>query len=193
MSSDPSIRRATSPGSASGLEVERKFLIPEPPSGLERYPAARIDQGYLAVSGDGTEVRIRRSNTRTTLTVKSGRGRVRTEEELDIDPERFERLWPLTESRRLEKTRYELPADSDLTVELDIYAGPLAGLATAEVEFPSEAEADAFSAPEWFGPEITDDGRYSNHQLAVEGLPVRAGDPSRTAPTGPVPAEARGG
>ena len=30
------------------------------------------------------------------------------EEEIEIEPERFDRLWPLTERRRIEKTRYEI-------------------------------------------------------------------------------------
>ena len=188
----------------SGLEVERKFLIAGPPNGLGRCRATRIEQGYVAIDGDGTEVRLRRAALRsgapaagppsvTTLTVKSGAGRVRAEEELEIDPERFTRLWSLTEGRRLEKTRYELPAGPELTIELDVYAGPLEGLVTAEVEFPSAGDADAFAPPEWFGPEITDDRRYSNQRLAAEGAPAAAeGRPLGPQPPPPVPAHEGG-
>ena len=41
-------------------EIERKFLGPEAPTDLDRWPATAIEQGYLAVDGDGTEVRVRR-------------------------------------------------------------------------------------------------------------------------------------
>jgi CYTH domain-containing protein len=105
------------------------------------------------------------------LTVKSGGARARVEEELEIEPDRFERLWPLTEGRRIEKTRYEIAADSGATIELDIYEGALAGLVVAEVEFDSESDADAFGAPDWFGREVTDDARYKNQRLAREGAP----------------------
>ena len=85
--------------------------------------------------------------------------------------ERFERLWPLTEGRRIEKTRYEIPADDGLTIELDVYDGALAGLVVAEIEFDSEQAADAFSGPDWLGREVTEDSRYKNQRLACEGAP----------------------
>jgi adenylate cyclase len=114
---------------------------------------------------------VRRRGGRSYLTVKSGGGRVRVEEEIEIDDGRFERLWPLTEGRRIEKTRYEVPAGDGLTIELDVYTGDLDGLVTAEVEFDSEDAADAFTAPEWLGEDITEDKRYKNQRLAVDGAP----------------------
>jgi adenylate cyclase len=155
------------------IEIERKFLVPEPPSDLSRWPSSAIEQGYLAVDGDGTEVRVRRRDGGAALlTVKSSGGRTRVEEEIGIEPERFERLWPLTESRRIEKTRYEIPVDGGV-IELDVYAGALDGLVVAEVEFDSDEAADAFAAPRWLGPEVTDDARYKNQRLATDGAPAR--------------------
>jgi adenylate cyclase len=123
------------------------------------------------VAGDGTEVRVRRRDANAWLTVKSGGGRSRVEEEIPIDSDRFQRLWPLTEGRRIEKTRYEIPVGDGLTVELDVYAGDLEGLVTAEVEFASEDAAEAFAAPSWLGPDVTDDARYKNQRLARDGAP----------------------
>ncbi len=154
-----------------GVEIERKFLVPELPPGLERSQSTRIDQGYLAIADDGTEVRVRRRNGETLLTVKGGAGRSRTEEEIVIDAGRFARLWPLTAGRRIEKTRYLIPAE-DLSIELDVYSGALTGLFVAEVEFASETAADAFEPPEWFGAEVTDDARFKNQRLAWEGAPT---------------------
>ena len=48
----------------------------------------------------------------------------------------------------------------------------LKGLYTAEVEFNTEEECDAFIPLPWFGMELTHDTRYSNFQLAVNGLPI---------------------
>jgi CYTH domain-containing protein len=124
------------------------------------------------VADDGTEVRVRRRDGATAvLTVKSSGGRGRVEEEIDIEPARFERLWPLTEGRRIEKRRYELPAGEGLVIELDVYAGDLDGLVVAEVEFASDEQADAFTPPPWFAREVTDDPRYKNQRLALEGAP----------------------
>ena len=154
------------------MEIERKFLVPEHPEDLERWPATRIEQGYLAIGGDGTEVRIRRRDGDMVLTVKGGGGRSRTEEEFGIDDERFARLWPLTEGRRVEKTRHLIDAGEGLDIEVDVYSGALTGLVVAEVEFDTEEAADAFEPPSWFGREVTDDARFKNQRLASEGAPA---------------------
>ena len=157
--------------SPRGNEVERKFVLSDRPPGLESRPHQRIEQGYLAVAEDGTEVRIRRCAGECTLTVKSAPGLVRVEEELPIDERRFEALWQLTAERRVVKTRYLVPLDDDLTAEVDDYAADLAGLLTAEVEFPSAEASDAFTPRDWLGREVTGDERYANRSLAVRGAP----------------------
>ena len=156
------------------MEIERKFLIERPPL-LEGCEAVAIEQGYLALaSGGGAEVRVRRADTEFVLTIKGGTGEVRVEEELDLDEDRFESLWALTEGRRVAKTRHLVPLDG-LTAEVDVYERSLAGLVVAEVEFETEVDADRFEPPDWFGRELTGDDRYSNARLAIEGRPARPG------------------
>jgi hypothetical protein len=46
-------------------------------------------------------VRLRERAGEATLTVNQGRGRTRVEEEIEVDEDAFERLWPLTEGQRL--------------------------------------------------------------------------------------------
>lgn len=153
------------------MEIERKFLVADLPADLERYDSSAVRQGYLAVESDGTEVRVRDRDGAATLTVKKGRGVVRTEEEIDIGSDEFDRLWPLTDGRRVEKRRHLIPAAAGLTIELDVYAGHLESLATAEVECGSEADSRDFAPPDWFGRELTGDARFSNQRLAVDGIP----------------------
>jgi CYTH domain-containing protein len=38
------------------------------------------------------------------------------------------------------------------------------------VEFGSDGEAEGFHPPEWFGPEVTTDPRFSNQSIALRGL-----------------------
>ncbi len=152
-------------------EIERKFLVKRDADQAGERPE-RIDQGYVAIDGDGTEVRVRRRGNTRTLTVKSpDAGRVRLEEELPIDEQRFERLWPLTEGRRIEKDRSRIGLPDGHAAELDVYHGRLTGLRTVEVEFDSVQESDRFRPPDWFGPDVTADDRYRNRVLAVRGLP----------------------
>lgn len=155
---------------SSGLEIERKFLVTQPPARLDTHPSREIDQGYLALTDDGVEVRIRRYGGSTFLTIKSGGERARLEEEIEIDERRFRSLWPLTDGRRIRKTRYLIPEGASLIIELDVYHGRLAGLMTAEVEFESPEAAVAFDPPAWIGDEVTDDARYKNKHLAIDGL-----------------------
>ena len=146
-------------------------MLPAPPEGLEEHPSKRLEQGYLAIDPAGAEVRVRRKDDETLMTVKTGVGLVRGEEEFAIDPERFERLWPMTAGRQVVKTRYFVPLDDGLTAEVDVYEGDLDGLVTGEIEFPDEATALAFEAPAWLGRDVTDDARYANRTLAVDGIP----------------------
>ena len=152
-----------------GVEIERKFVVARPPARLGDGDA--IEQGYLAVADDGVEVRIRRRRGQATLTVKSGPDMVRTEEEIEIEPERFDALWPLTEGRRLKKTRHLVTLEDDLTAEVDVYGGDHDGLLTAEIEFPSVEASEAFSPPGWLGREVTGDRRFAAQSLALHGPP----------------------
>jgi len=154
---------------APRVEIERKFVLTEPPADL---PAGEpIEQGYLAIAPDGVEVRVRRRAGRSTLTVKSGPAHVRVEEELDIDDRRFEALWALTEGRRIAKTRHLVPLERGVTAEVDVYGDALAGLVTAEIEFASTEASAAFIPPDWLGTEVTGDARYANQSLALAGVP----------------------
>jgi adenylate cyclase len=157
------------------VEIERKFLVETPPPDLGTHPSSALEQGYLAIHADGTEARIRRRDGASLLTVKSGGGLVRVEEELAIDDAVFERLWPLTEGRRLEKVRHLIPTEPPgHVIELDVYGGALAGLVVAEIEFASEADAEAFVPPAWLGRDVTGDARFKNQRLAVDGPPEPA-------------------
>jgi adenylate cyclase len=152
------------------VEVERKFLVPDPPD-LEGAEADEIEQGYLATGADG-EVRLRRKGDARLLTAKLGAGLSRQEEEVEIDRDSFDRLWQLTEGRRLHKRRHVLP-DGNRRVEVDVYEGDLDGLVVAEIEFDSEEEARAFEPLDWLGEEVTGDERYLNETLATRGPPDR--------------------
>src|SRR5262245_25074393 len=160
-------------------EVERKFLVPAKAGFLKGCDRKRIRQGYLAVGQDGTEVRVRQQGKRYFLTVKSGQGEARVEEELRIDRKQFDSLWPLTRGWRVRKVRY-FASHHDSTVEVDVYRGKLKGLVLAEVEFADAKSARAFEPPGWLGREVTDDERFRNQSLAVNGLPAEA---DHTEPT----------
>jgi adenylate cyclase len=151
-------------------EIERKLLVDELPGDLDAWSATRLEQGYLAITGEA-EIRIRRAGDDAWLTVKSSPGLSRVEEELTLEASAFERLWPLTEGRRLVKVRHTREDAPGVVFELDVYEGALRGLATLEVEFASEETARAWTPPPWAGREVTGDKAYANQTLAVHGAP----------------------
>lgn len=153
------------------VEIERKFLVRNLPEGLAEYEHEEIRQGYLVIGADGSETRVRDRDGLYTLTVKSKGDRTRGEYEIEIGAEEFETLWPATEGRRVEKSRFSIPHEG-ATIELDIYYGELMGLVTAEVEFDSESDADGFEIPAWFSDEVTDNKSFKNQQLAENGFPL---------------------
>ena len=150
-------------------EIERKFLLDELPATLRFARGEQIRQGYLALDGD-TEVRLRTGSKPPRLTIKSGRGAVRTEVELPVDGRDAPALWELTEGRRVEKTRRRMRIDG-AEAEVDEYGGGLQGLVVVEVEFDDEQSARGFDPPAWFGRELTGEPAYANRTLACEGLP----------------------
>lgn len=151
-------------------EIERKFRVARVPDDLGE--GAPLRQAYVAVD-DGVEVRVRSDGARHVLTVKGGRGLERAEVEVEVDAGAFAELWALAGERHLEKTRHRISL-GDVTAELDLYAGGLAGLAVVEVEFPTRAAAEAFEPPDWFGAELTGRAGWSNAELAAAGAPPPA-------------------
>lgn len=155
-----------------GTEIERKFLVSSLPPNLKRGQGVKILQGYL-VQDATREVRVRQKDRRCYLTVKEGGGLSRREVELVIPRTHFDKLWPLTEGRRLEKTRYAQKHDG-LEIEIDIYHGELEPLRIAEIEFPSIEASRDFVRPTFLGREVTGKQDYSNASLAIHGVPHRS-------------------
>ncbi len=152
------------------MEIERKYLVALLPGDFEENSCRTLQQGYLAVMDNGTEVRVRQDEHKYTLTVKGGGGLRRAEVECALTRAQFEELWPLTAGRRVVKRRCCIHY-GEFIIECDRYLEQLDGLITAEVEFETIELSDAFRPPDWFGREITEDPRYKNVNLASGGVP----------------------
>ncbi|MFR4350272.1 MAG: CYTH domain-containing protein [Roseburia sp.] len=145
------------------MEIERKYLVKQLPAHLERYPSKYLEQGYLNTD---PVVRIRRSDDTYTLTYK-GRGlMVREEHNLPLNEPSFLHLKEKIDGRLIQKRRYLIPHAERYTIELDLFEGDLAPLVLAEVEFETEADANSFVPPEWFGDDVTFSTAYHNSNLS---------------------------
>ena len=154
------------------IEIERKFLIKNLPD-LNLAKKVYIHQGYITHTNDSVEVRLRQKEEHFFITVKSGSGMVRNEHEISVDQQQFEKLWPETQGRRIEKHRWTGQLGAQI-FELDIFMGELKSLMLVEVEFASTEEADNFQPVDWFGAEVTMDKRYKNKALAMNPQAIEA-------------------
>ncbi len=147
-------------------EIERKFLLKGVPPVLEGAPSVEVKQGWLP--GAVLQERLRSvadgSGTRYYRTVKSGTGVTRIEIEEETSADLFERLWPLTEGRRVVKRRYLRP-ENGLVWEVDVFADR--DLVLAEVELPAanlQVELPHWLS-EWVVREVTGEPEYVNVNL----------------------------
>ena len=149
------------------MEIERKYLIHKLPEDLETYPCRKIQQAYLCTN---PVVRIRRQDQDYYLTYKGGGLMVREEYNLPLNKDAYQHLLEKADGIVLSKTRYLLPLTYTLTIELDVFDSPYQGLWLAEVEFPTEEEANAFVPPAWFGEDVTFSSAYHNSTLSGKTL-----------------------
>ncbi len=145
------------------MEIERKFLIKEIPFNLDAFEKNEISQGYISAD---PAVRIRQKNDIYILTIKSGGLIERHEFEKEINEKEYKELSKMVVGNIISKTRYKIPYNG-YTIELDIFHDSFEGLIYAEVEFPSIEEAANFTAPEYFGKEVTEDAAYQNSSLSL--------------------------
>lgn len=145
------------------MEIERKFLVKALPD-LKDVKFSKIRQGYFSIT---PEKRVRQKDDKYYVTEKGEGDMVRDEREWEIGKSEAEKLFELSKTYIIEKTRYYIPF-GEYTIELDIYGGKHAGLVVAEVEFPSEKAALEFEPPWWFGQDITNDKSYKNMMLATK-------------------------
>ena len=145
------------------MEIERKFLIKEIPFSLSGFRAREIEQAYLCTN---PVVRIRKSDSDYYLTYK-GKGKIAREEyNLPLTEEAYGHLLTKADGNILTKTRYEIPTEDNLIIELDIFSGKFQGLILAEVVFETLEQANTYIPPKWFGRDVSITGEYQNSKLS---------------------------
>ena len=113
------------------------------PDQLDTYPHYGIEQAYVTTN---PVIRVRKktlydaasavSDYQYVLTVKSSGMLARQEFELPIDEDAYRTLCAKADGNVIAKTRYKIPLNQGLTLELDIFEGLFDGLVMGEVEFP---------------------------------------------------------
>jgi CYTH domain-containing protein len=155
-------------GKYARFEFERKFLLERLPEGLAE-DSALYDR-YIV----GTNLRLRRAElpggqVQYKLNQKQSPAPpeygVMTITSIYLSAPEYDLLTKLP-AKELRKHRYHLGRYS-----IDVFEGELDGLMLAEAEFASEDEMRAHTPPDFAGPEVSDDIRYTGGWLAQNGLP----------------------
>jgi CYTH domain-containing protein len=145
-------------------EIERRFLLDGVPDGAEVLKTVDIDDRYL----DGARLRLRRQAERggatiVKLTQKLPRpgphglqGEITT---IYVSEDEHAALATLP-AATLRKARLSIAPYG-----VDVFAGPLAGLVLAEVEFASVDDAAAFRPAAFCRAEVTGDRRFTGGAL----------------------------
>ena len=140
------------------MEIERKYLIEEMlPFSLEPFSCHLIEQAYLCTA---PVVRVRRQDQDYILTYKGSGLMAHEEYNLPLTAKSYAHLLAKADGNLITKKRYVIPLADGLRAELDLFGGIFDGLRIVEVEFPTEKVANAFTAPAWFGEEVTFSSAY---------------------------------
>lgn len=155
------------------VERERRWLC-------DRVPRDRVT-GSVAIVDiyiSGTRLRLREARDLGTSAVQFKLGRKvdvaaakRLITTIYLSAPEFALLSALP-GARLEKLRHTVIDLDGRAVTLDEFGGELAGLILAEVEFADDATMNAYQPPDFLGPEVTDDLRYTGSELAIRDLPT---------------------
>jgi CYTH domain-containing protein len=146
------------------VERERRFLLDDVPDGAVLRTTRIVDR-YIVNTG----LRLRRAEENTEsgeqtvhkLTQKlarpgGGPGLITT---IYLSESEYEALAAIP-AERLAKTRLSIPPFG-----IDVFESVLRGLLLAEIEFETDDDMLAFSAPGWAIAEVTDDVRFTGGQL----------------------------
>ena len=149
------------------IEFERKFLLKHVPHDFETYIKSEVTQWYLKIR-DAFSLRLRLyDDGRCYLDIKerkSGSSKQKHGRKVVfLDYEKYTINKPL-----IKKARYKKHFDGYLLI-IDIFDD---NSTLIEVECKDINLLSRFEPPDWFGMEVTDDIRYTNHYMAINKKPL---------------------
>lgn len=156
------------------MSVVRRFLVLPALARLVRKErgGSKITEGYFAPQGGRTSlVRIDGQHCHLVL-IKAGADGVASEERTEVPRAHGDALLDVCGGKAVyERTTLSLSPGRE--IQLDRYTTPT-GLDLISVPFEDENASKSFRVPIWFGTEVTTDGAYDRHAIALQGPPEPA-------------------
>jgi len=153
------------------MSIVRRFLVAPSLVRLIRKErgGARITEGYFAPQGGRVSyVRVDGQQCHLVL-VNTGPDGTSSEERTDVPRAHGDALLDVCGGKALyDRTAVALGAGRE--ARIDRYVAP-GTLDLVSVVFEEIGDANAFTVPVWFGPEVTGDAAYERHAVALQGVP----------------------
>lgn len=151
------------------LEIEVAYLPKRVPEDLLTGSPTRIVDIYLSAENDLlTKLRLRQKGKKYEITKKVNINpsdlSLQDEYTIPLTEQEFKNLRK-TGGREVTKDRYEVPLGAHM-MEIDVFKRDLEGLIIIEVEFKDQAARDAFTPPDYFGDEVTQEDFIAGAYLA---------------------------
>ena len=147
------------------IETERKFLVTNRDYKKQYSSKEKITQGYLS-KDPKRSVRIRVNNKKGWITIKGEsdkKGLSRMEWEREIPLNTAKKLLKICLPNPINKIRYKIQLNNNITIEVDEFLGHNKGLVLAEIELISKDQP--FEKPDWLGKEVTGIKKFYNSMM----------------------------
>ena len=147
------------------IETERKFLVTNRDYKKQYSSKEKITQAYLS-KDPKRSVRIRLNNRKGWITIKGEsdkKGLSRMEWEREIPLNTAKKLLKICLPNPVNKIRYKIQLNNNITIEVDEFLGHNKGLVLAEIELISKDQP--FEKPDWLGKEVTGIKKFYNSMM----------------------------
>ena len=147
------------------IETERKFIVTNRDYKKQYSSKEKITQGYLS-KDPKRSVRIRVNNKKGWITIKGEsdkKGLSRMEWEREIPLKTAKKLLKICLPNPINKIRYKIQLNNNITIEVDEFLGHNKGLVLAEIELISKDQS--FEKPDWLGKEVTGIKKFYNSMM----------------------------
>ena len=147
------------------IETERKFIVTNRDYKKQYSSKEKITQAYLS-KDPKRSVRIRVYNRKVSITIKGEsdeKGLSRMEWEREIPLKTAKKLLKICLPYPINKIRYTIQLNNNITIEVDEFLGHNKGLVLAEIELISKDQP--FEKPDWLGKEVTGIKKFYNSMM----------------------------
>ena len=147
------------------IETERKFIVTNRDYKKQYSTKEKITQAYLS-KDPKRSVRIRVNNRKGWITIKGEsdkKGLSRMEWEREIPLKTAKKLLKICLPNPINKIRYKIQLNNNITIEVDEFLGHNKGLVLAEIELISKDQS--FEKPDWLGKEVTGIKKFYNSMM----------------------------